>query len=151
VNIFGGSTSETTMWPNPAARGGILADEMGMGKTIQSVTLMLANLPPKTLPPAADGLLASRASLVVAPVAALMQWKHEIEKYTRPDSVSVVVYHGPNRAQRPEQLASADIVLTTFSIVESEFRRFIAPAKVALGLGRIAALYHHSSTSYQIC
>ncbi|CAM9011065.1 unnamed protein product [Wickerhamomyces anomalus] len=44
--------------------GGILADEMGMGKTIQTIALFLHD---KT----------KRPSLVVAPTVALMQWKNE--------------------------------------------------------------------------
>ena len=76
-------------------KGGILADEMGkrftprvalsdlvgMGKTIQMIALLLLRpMPNKTL--------------VICPVVALIQWKEEIEKYTLPGQVKVLIYHG---------------------------------------------------------
>ena len=181
-------------------RGGILADEMGMGKTIQAINIIVANraaapAPQRAARPANDddddgehdrlhaALLAalrfsppvlgcvsddfeddtplsqltarpkkpsqtlaaacsaaccvqvqeppwSGATLVVCPVAALMQWKHEIEKYVRPGTLSVYVYHGKDRTRDPSELSQYDVVLTTYSIVEGEFRRHLAPPPV---------------------
>ena len=45
--------------------------------------------------------------------------------------MQVVVYHGSKRATCPEELAEADVVLTTYAIIESEHRRFMMPGKVA--------------------
>lgn len=42
----------------------------------------------------------------------------------------VVVYHGNKRTTDLRLLADADVVLTTFSIVESEHRRNCLPGKV---------------------
>ena len=42
-------------------------------------------------------------------------------------------YHGPKRTADPAVLASADVVLTTYSIAENEFRRFMQPGKVPCG------------------
>ncbi len=39
----------------------------------------------------------------------------------------VVVYHGAKRAADPEELASADVVLTTYSTIENEYRRCAVP------------------------
>lgn len=52
---------ERTKW-----KGGLLGDEMGMGKTIQAVSLLMSDYP--------VGL----PSLVVVPPVALMQWRSEI-------------------------------------------------------------------------
>jgi DNA repair protein RAD16 len=43
----------------------------------------------------------------------------------------VVIYHGGKRTSDPAELAAADVVLTTYSIVESEFRKNCLPGKVA--------------------
>lgn len=48
-------------------KGGLLGDEMGMGKTIQAVSLLMSDYP--------VGL----PSLVVVPPVALMQWQAEID------------------------------------------------------------------------
>ncbi|EER41971.1 DNA repair protein RAD16 [Histoplasma capsulatum H143] len=51
-------------------KGGLLGDEMGMGKTIQAVSLLMSDYP------------IGRPSLVVVPPVALMQWQSEIEQRT---------------------------------------------------------------------
>ena len=53
---------EKTQW-----RGGLLGDEMGMGKTIQAVSLLMSDYP------------VGKPSLVVVPPVALMQWQSEIK------------------------------------------------------------------------
>jgi DNA repair protein RAD16 len=79
--------------------GGILADEMGMGKTIQTIALLLAE--PRGKP-----------NLVVAPTVALMQWKSEIETHTN-NGLSVGLFYGQNRSVTAKQLKEYDVVLTT--------------------------------------
>ncbi|ORX37998.1 SNF2 family N-terminal domain-domain-containing protein [Kockovaella imperatae] len=87
--------------------GGMLADEMGMGKTIQTIALLLSE--PRQKP-----------SLVVAPVVALMQWKHEIEDNT--DNFTVCVWHGQGRMKAAE-LKKYDVVLSSYGTLEASFRR----------------------------
>ncbi len=41
----------------------------------------------------------------------------------------MVVYHGNKRVTSAEELENADVVLTTYSIIESEFRRHTQPNK----------------------
>lgn len=48
-------------------KGGLLGDEMGMGKTIQAVSLLMSDYP------------VGKPSLVVVPPVALMQWQSEIQ------------------------------------------------------------------------
>lgn len=81
--------------------GGILADEMGMGKTIQTIALLMAE--PK-----------GRPNLVVAPTVALMQWKSEIETHTN-NGLSVCLFYGGNRSVSAKELVKYDVVLTTCS------------------------------------
>jgi DNA repair protein RAD16 len=83
--------------------GGILADEMGMGKTIQTIALLLAE--PRGKP-----------NLVVAPTVALMQWKSEIETHTN-NGLSVCLFYGLHRSVTAKQLKEYDVVLTTCTSV----------------------------------
>ena len=48
-------------------RGGLLGDEMGMGKTIQAVSLIMSDFPQPN------------PTLVIVPPVALMQWVSEIK------------------------------------------------------------------------
>jgi DNA repair protein RAD16 len=52
---------------NTQYKGGLLGDEMGMGKTIQAVSLLMSDYP------------VGKPSLVVVPPVALMQWQSEIK------------------------------------------------------------------------
>ena len=90
--------------------GGILADEMGMGKTIQMIALFLSDL-------------TKRPNLVVGPTVALMQWKNEIEKHTKGNLLKVLLFHGANRLSDLEELNKYDIILTSYSVLESVYRK----------------------------
>jgi DNA repair protein RAD16 len=52
---------------------------MGMGKTIQTISLLLSDK--------------KKPNLVVAPTVAVMQWKREIETHTN-NALSVHLFHG---------------------------------------------------------
>ncbi|TFL01722.1 SNF2 family N-terminal domain-containing protein [Pterulicium gracile] len=88
-------------------RGGMLADEMGMGKTIQIISLLVSDR--------------KRPNLVIAPTVAVMQWRNEIATHT--DGMKVLVWHGSGRASNTEELEKYDVVLTTYAVLESCFRK----------------------------
>jgi len=91
---------------------------------------------PKSLIPKARGKQqgggARAGTLVICPVVALSQWKSEIEKFTEDATLTVGVYHGPKRAaETPRELMlKYDIVLTTYQVLEHDFRKMTSPNKV---------------------
>ena len=71
-------------------------------------------------------------TLVICPVIAISQWKAEIEKFTQDGSLTIGTYHGPNRAtdMPQEVLCKYDVVLTTYQVLEADFRKMMSPNKV---------------------
>jgi hypothetical protein len=157
--------------------GGILADEMGMGKTLQTITtildnrpklqhakpgmkhppstndvedrireellwkdalkschhdLKMADVPDQVLHPkkkkGVDPIGVRAGTLVVCPLIALYQWKEEIEKFTESNALTICIYHGSDRhAKFPREILSKyDIVLTTYQVLEADFRKMVS-------------------------
>ncbi|EIW53650.1 uncharacterized protein TRAVEDRAFT_133687 [Trametes versicolor FP-101664 SS1] len=95
--------------------GGILADDMGLGKTISTLTRILDGRP--TQKDKSAGF--SGSTLVVCPVALVSQWESEVKKYT--SGLRVVQHHGASRTSDPYELERAHIVVTSYSVVTSEY------------------------------
>jgi len=75
---------------------------------------------------------ACKTTLVICPVVAMTQWRSEILKHTRPGSLSVLVYHGSDRhknVKSTDDFAKFDVVLTSYSILEAEYRKMVLPTK----------------------
>eukprot|EP01117_Protostelium_nocturnum_P019089 TRINITY_DN8173_c0_g1_i1.p1 TRINITY_DN8173_c0_g1~~TRINITY_DN8173_c0_g1_i1.p1 ORF type:complete len:801 (+),score=290.78 TRINITY_DN8173_c0_g1_i1:82-2484(+) len=101
-------------------RGGILADDMGMGKTLQAIAMIL-NRRSEEQKGLSEEEIKDRiwTTLVVTPVVAIQQWKNEILKYTKEGSLKVCIYHG---SDRPTSIQDYDVVITSYSTVEAEYR-----------------------------
>ncbi|KDP22729.1 hypothetical protein JCGZ_01831 [Jatropha curcas] len=121
-----------------ATKGGILADEMGMGKTIQAIALVLAKREilrktseanGATFLPGPSKSSGTKSTLVVCPVVAVSQWVSEIGRFTKKGSTKVLVYHGANREKSFKNFYDYDFVMTTYSTVEAEFRKYMMPPK----------------------
>lgn len=119
-------------------KGGILADEMGMGKTIQAIALVLAKRQlsgtaglkrPSPYPSSSKDLPLIKATLVICPVVAVSQWVSEIDRFTSKGSYKVLVYHGPKRVRSLEILSEYDFVITTYSVIEADYRKHLMPPK----------------------
>jgi DNA repair protein RAD16 len=94
-------------------KGGLLGDEMGMGKTIQAVSLIMSDYPAK------------EPTLVVVPPVALMQWASEIKEYTD-GRLKVIVYHGTNSKSKNmtiKDLKKFDVIIISYNSLESLYRK----------------------------
>ena len=105
-------------------RGGILADDMGIGKTIQMIALIATNSGKKW---GADGWVgrADGPTLIVCPLSVIGNWKKQIKDHTLSSkengvSMSVHVYHGTGKDVLVETLRSTDVVITTYGTMTRE-------------------------------
>lgn len=127
-------------------RGGILADEMGMGKTLQTICLLChdkeqeaaaAAAPKRKGKASAASSSSSTASsssgsvgvgglprallvgptLVVAPSSAMWQWHDEVLRSVAPGALRVAMYYGAGRSAL--DLSACDVVITTYPVLTS--------------------------------
>ena len=116
---------------------GLLAEEMGLGKTVEVTSLILLNQRPLKevndsievqLQPFghAKKIVTSKSTLIIAPDSIIRQWTDEIRMHS--PSLAITVYGGMNNYPKLENnpsliaefLRKFDIVLTTYSIISKE-------------------------------
>ncbi|XP_076887824.1 ATP-dependent DNA helicase DDM1-like [Bidens hawaiensis] len=108
-----------SLWQN--GLNGILADQMGLGKTIQTIGF-LAHLKGKGL----DG-----PYLVIAPLSTLSNWLNEITRFV--PSVKAVIYHGDRnlreeirRKQMPKKIGpDFPIVITSYEVAMNDAKKHL--------------------------
>ncbi|KAH8804971.1 SNF2 family N-terminal domain-containing protein [Xylogone sp. PMI_703] len=133
----------------PQVLGGILADMMGLGKTLSILALIVSTLsesvewakhspsiaditeqdhgPVKKgkapLPKVVSAPLArnSKSTLLVSPLSTVANWEEQIKQHIKPGTLKYYIYHGAGRIKDIEKLAEFDLVITTYGSVASEF------------------------------
>jgi len=85
--------------------GGILADDMGVGKTLQTIAYLKWRKE-------RDG---AAPSLVIAPTSVTHSWENEIARFA-PDLTMLRLQSGSDRAQKFETMKDYDIVITSYAL-----------------------------------
>ena len=109
-------------------RGGILAEEMGLGKTVEILALICMHKRTLTIdhPTLSDITLhQSSGTLIITPPSIIEQWKSEIEGLV--PSLKVKIYHGTKNSSMNDSngaiinnLSKYDVVLMTYNTLASE-------------------------------
>lgn len=152
-NSYSGELSLEFPKTERRCRGGILADEMGMGKTIMISSLIHTNPGPDALPtPSQPNAKSSGkrqvrldhafrsisvksrssrgpcATLIAAPTSLLAQWAEELQRCSKPGTVKTFVWHGQNRADIDAAIDDdtegvMNVVITSYGTLASEYAK----------------------------
>ncbi|XP_059650897.1 DNA repair protein RAD5B [Cornus florida] len=122
VNVFSGEA--TTQFPTATqmARGGILADAMGLGKTVMTIALILARLGRGKDSDTESPQKVKGGSLIICPMTLLGQWKDELDTHSKPESISVFIHYGGDRTNDAKVIAKNDVVVTTYGVLTSCYK-----------------------------
>ncbi len=96
--------------------GGILADEMGLGKTLQTLAYL------KTVEEK-RGSAAKKPSLIVCPTSLVFNWVNEVKKFT--PKLKVLALHGPDRHGKFAEIATSDLVVTSYALVRRDAEKYL--------------------------
>lgn len=129
-------------------RGGILAEEMGLGKTVEVIALV--SLHKRKLEDTATARIDSNfdplirehtrpitATLIITPPSILLQWITELNRHA--PKLKVLHYRGINsfkskmtESEISEKFAAHDIVLTTYNVLAAEIHYTVPPTDRSL-------------------
>jgi superfamily II DNA or RNA helicase len=120
--------------------GGILADDMGLGKTLQALALMCH---------ARDRNPAVGPFLVVAPTSVAPNWAAEAARFAPGLSVEVVRDTFAKSGRAIDELATADVVVTTYTLFRLDAECYGAVAWAGLVLDEAQFVKNHRGKTYR--
>ena len=138
--------------------GGVLADTMGLGKTLSVLAIIAKTRAEAMAWEGGEGTnsglgIPSRATLVVVPSFLLLNhWQSEIEQHLDASFV-FRKHHGSRREKVASRIAQSDIVLTTYFTLSEEIRKSKSPlcdiAWFRIVLDEAHIIRRRSTTLYQ--
>ncbi|KAG6041448.1 hypothetical protein E4U39_006561 [Claviceps sp. Clav50 group G5] len=124
-------------WADEVVKGGILAEEMGLGKTLEILSLILLHRRPNLQTKVSNGtggngVYSTGATLVITPQSLLEQWISESARHA--PGLRVKHYKGCNNIPEEdddeavaEDLCGYDVVITTYSVLSEELHYAYKP------------------------
>ena len=113
--------------------GGLLADVMGLGKTIEILALIASTKDEarrfgeekivRKGEVESNMLRNAKSTLLVSPLSAVKNWEDQTKEHVEPGALSYYVYHGTNRTQNVYELSKYDMVITTYGTLSADFSR----------------------------
>ncbi|RGP62627.1 hypothetical protein FSPOR_9206 [Fusarium sporotrichioides] len=104
----------------PEFRGGIIADDMGCGKTLSMIALIAHD---RIVTTNELSVADTKTTLVVVPPSLLDNWRSELSRHLNDASLVWTSHHGLSKVSSTEELQGVDIVLTTYPTAVSEWQK----------------------------
>ncbi|KAK0867830.1 hypothetical protein LTS02_003994 [Friedmanniomyces endolithicus] len=108
--------------------GGILADMMGLGKTLSILSLIAhtkreAETFGQAQPPrSANVERNAKTTVIICPKSVMSNWQEQIKIHVVNKKLTYYNYHGSNRHQDLDELAKYDIILTTYGTTAEDLK-----------------------------
>ena len=119
--------------------GGCLADDMGLGKSVQTLVMLQQR--------AESGAAQGAATLLVLPTSLVYNWFQEAQKFT--PGLRLLAYTGTYRDKDIARFADYDVVLTSYGIVRLDTDLLASYAFDYVILDESQAIKNPSSTTSQ--
>ena len=117
----------------PQVLGGLLADMMGLGKTIEILALIASTITAaqefakspliRTKDEQVHHLRNARTTLLISPLSAVKNWEDQMREHLKSKGLTHYTYHGSGRTKNAFELANYDIVVATYGTVTYELSR----------------------------
>ncbi|KUJ09951.1 uncharacterized protein LY89DRAFT_675458 [Mollisia scopiformis] len=109
----------------PDSKGGLLADQMGLGKSLTMISLIALNSCKST----EKGIFTTqgylrrlKSTLIVVPYSLLETWNNQLKRHLKPDTLTWMRFHGTQK-RKIWTLGNFDIVITTFETLVRQQKR----------------------------
>ncbi|KAI1758876.1 SNF2 family N-terminal domain-containing protein [Hypoxylon sp. FL1150] len=109
----------------PQFFGGIIADPMGLGKTLTMIALVAndidLHLPKRSLAPH-KSIPDVPSTLIIIPPPLLDSWEEQLSEHTVQGILTWCRHHGKDRLTNIEEFRSVNVILTTYHTVSAEWK-----------------------------
>ena len=123
-----------------APTGGLLLDDMGLGKSACVLALMLCNPPPLIEYPSNTNARVDDdddddddnnneqvnedrcPTLIICPLSVISAWETQFKIHIKKNKLRVCTYHGNSRCKSNTELQSYDVVITNYDSLSSDYK-----------------------------
>ena len=112
--------------PPPQFNGGIIADPMGLGKTLTMIALVASDfsnpLNDDAWRSTEDERPYANCTLIIVPQPLLAGWEQQISDHVRRDCIRHCRHHGKDRLGSFDEISRFNIILTTYHTLSADWK-----------------------------
>ncbi|KAL7917884.1 SNF2 family N-terminal domain-containing protein [Trichoderma austrokoningii] len=102
--------------------GGIIADPMGLGKTLTMISLVASDVQPHEPVMDVDDVTTLATTLIIVPPPLLGTWEEQLSEHVIPGYLNWCRHHGKTKLSKTMLYNGISIVLTTYHTVSAEWK-----------------------------